>query len=392
MRISRWILISIVAAVFLAGCCAVRAPMDGPPTAGADTTPRPTLAPVSTGKTVAADGYLVSPYPSVEMSFGGDASGQVLSIAVKAGDEVRAGDLLAELDDTELQRAVDEAQLALDRASADLEEATEQWERDLADAQQTLADAERALTVARLEYSDTDLEQARDTLKWAQKSESDRKAEYEEAMTLWPPRPVDAQRDAWHRAIDDREIAEMQLADAENSHQAEALKLRGYEEDVAKAQRDLAAIGDGVDVSHEREVEDARLDLVKAQENLGHARIVAPWPAIVLSVDVAPGSEVDATMSIVTLLKVKDGLRFLTQDLSEQHIANVYPGQRAVVTLRTYAQSPLEGTVEAVVPQVEDTESEDSRFTVYVQLEPVDDADLRLLPGLSGRVEIHTVD
>ena len=211
--------------------------MDGPPTADADTAPRPTLAPVSTGKAVAADGQLVSPYPSVPMSFGSEASGEVLSIGVKAGDTVESGDLLAELDDTELQRKVDEAQLALDRAVVDLEEAALQWERDLADAKQTLAEAERALTIARLEFSDTDLEEARDTLKWAQKSESDRKAEYEEAMTLWPPRPVDAQRDAWHRAIDDREIAEKRLVDAENSHRAEALKLQGYEEDVAKAQR-----------------------------------------------------------------------------------------------------------------------------------------------------------
>jgi multidrug efflux pump subunit AcrA (membrane-fusion protein) len=390
MKIAKWSLTLVVAAILLSSCCAGGAPMDGPPTADADTAPRPTLAPVSTGKTVAADGQLVSPYPNVAMSFGGEASGEVSTIAVKAGDVVEAGALLAELDDTELQREVDEAQLTLDRAVADLEEATQQWEQDVADAEKTLADAERELTTARLEYSDTDLEEARDTLKWAQKSESDRKAEYEEAMTLWPPRPVDAERDAWHRAIDDREIAEMRLVDAEDSHRAEALKLQGYEADVAKAERDLAALEDGIESTYERAVEDARVSLTKAQENLEHARIVAPWAAIVLSVDVAPGADVDATTSIVTLLDVKDGLRFVTRDLSEQHIANVLPGQHAVVTLRTYAGSPLEGTVEAVVPQVESEEGEDSRFTVYVQLEPVDDVDLRLLPGLSGRVEIYT--
>ena len=390
MKIAKWSLTLFVAAIVLSGCCAGEVPMDGPPTADADTAPRPTLAPVTTGKTVAADGQLVSPYPNVAMSFGGEASGEVVTIAVKAGDVVEAGDLLAELDDTDLQREVDEAQLTLDRAAADLDEATQQWEQDVADAEKTLADAERELTTARLEYSDTDLEEARDTLKWAQKSESDRKAEYEEAMTLWPPRPVDAERDAWHRAIDDREIAEMRLVDAENSHRAEALKLQGYEADVAKAERDLAALEDGIESTYERAVEDARVSLTKARENLEHARIVAPWTAIVLSVDVAPGTDVDAATSIVTLLDVKDGLRFVTRDLSEQHIANVLPGQHAVVTLRTYAQSLLEGTVEAVVPQVESEEGDESRFTVYVQLEPVGDADLRLLPGLSGRVEIYT--
>ena len=108
------------------------------------------------------------------------------------GETVEKGDLLALIDDTELQRAVDEAQLALDRAVADREEALLQWERDVADAEKTLADAERTLTVARLEFSDTSLEEARNNLKWAQKSESDRKAEYEKAQTMWPPIPVDS--------------------------------------------------------------------------------------------------------------------------------------------------------------------------------------------------------
>jgi HlyD family secretion protein len=394
MKISKWILILAAAVVLLAGCCA-EGPMDGTPQAGEDATSYPTLQPAPTGKAVAADGELVSPYPSVGMSFGGEASGKVLTIAVKAGDTVEAGDLLAELDDVDLRRAVGEAQLALDRAVADREEAVEQWERDIADAENDLASAERTLVIARLEYSDTSLEEARDTLKWAQKSESDRKAEYEEAMTLWPPRPVDAQRDAWHRAIDDREIAEMRLTDTENAQQAEALKLQGCEADVATAERSLAALQDGIDASYDRAIEDARIELVKAQETLGRAKMVAPWAATVLSVDAAPGSDVGASTSVVTLLNIEGGLRFVTRDLSEQHIANVYPGQRAVVTLRTFAQTPLEGTVEAVVPQVEGEEGKDSRFTVYVQLAPSADgpgADLRLLPGLSGRVEIYTGD
>ena len=115
-----------------------------------------------------------------------------------------------------------------------------------------------------------------------------------------------------------------------------------------------------------------------------------------LSVDTAPGAEVGSETPIVTLLHVGDGLRFVTQNLSEQHIADVYPGQRATVTLRTFADAPLEGVVESVVPQESEDETSDARFTVFVRLvtsNPTDDASgqsLRLLPGLTGRVEILT--
>ena len=390
MKISSWILALSVVAILLTGCAGGPqqvvdgGPMPAPPDVYA------TLAPAPTGKAIAADGRLASAYPSVEMGFEDGASGELQMIAVKVGETVEKGDLLALIDDTELQRAVDEAQLALDRAVADREEALLQWERDVADAEKTLADAERTLTVARLEFSDTSLEEARNNLKWAQKSESDRKAEYEKAQTMWPPIPVDSYRDSWNRAIDEREMAERRLADAEDAYAAEALKLKGYEADVAEAEQNLAALKeDGIGASYDRAIVDATAELVEAQEALEHARLTAPWKAMVLSVNVTPGTTVSAGVSIVTLLNIEDGLLFITENLSEQHVANVYPDQRAVVTLRTFADRPLEGAVEAVVPQVDETEGADARFTVYVRLS---DVDLRLLPGLTGRVEIYAGD
>jgi multidrug efflux pump subunit AcrA (membrane-fusion protein) len=396
MEMTRWAwVLLLIAVIVLAGCCtrAEEVPAGATPV-DADTTPQPTLPPpLPAGQAVVADGQLESPYPSLPLGFGGGVSGQVLTITVKAGDVVQVGDLLALLDDTDLQRAVDDAQLALDRAVADREQALQQWERDVADAEKALADAERALATARLQYSDTGVEEARTNLKWAQKAESDRKAEYEKAMAFWPPIPVDGYRDSWHRAIDEHELAEMRLADAEDAHSADSLELVAREEDVAQAERSLTALEGGIAPSYERAVEDAERELAKAQEDLEHARLTAPWAAIVLSVDVAPKATVGAGASVVTLLNVEDGLRFVTQNLSEQHIADIYPGQRAVVTLRTFADTSLEATVEAVVPQVGEAVEADGRFTVRVRLSPTDPSSasgqsLRLLPGLTGRVEI----
>jgi multidrug resistance efflux pump len=145
-------------------------------------------------------------------------------------------------------------------------------------------------------------------------------------------------------------------------------------------------------VERERTEEDlveAERVLANAQEALEHAQLVAPWEAIVLSVDIAPEATVGAGTPVVTLLNAGDGLRFVTQNLNEQHVTDIHPGQRAVVTLRTYSETPLEGEVEAVIPQVEQAVEADARFTVRVRLSPTD---LRLLPGLTGRVEIFTQD
>jgi len=63
--------------------------------------------------------------------------------------------------------------------------------------------------------------------------------------------------------------------------------------------------------------------------------------------------------------------------------------QRAVVTLRAFPDAPLEGTVEAVAPLAGLTTNTDTRFAVHVRLAA---SGLSLLPGLSGRVEIHTAE
>lgn len=389
MRVPKWTCMLLVVAVALVGCATSNPAPPDVVQVDAGGTPQPTLPPVPAGKTIIADGQLVSPYPSLALGFGGGVSGQVLTITVKAGDVVQAGDLLAVLDDTELRRALDDARLALERARADRDRSVRQWERDLADAEQALAVAERALTAARLQYSDTGVEEARTALDRARQAEADAEREYNEALQAWPPRPSDMYYDVWQRAIRERELAEMRLADAQDAHSVGYLELQAREEDVAQAERALTALQEGIAPTYERAVEDAERRLGQAQEALVHARLTAPWAAIVLSVDVAPAATVGATTPVVTLLNLEDGLCFVTQNLSEQHIADIRPGQRAIVTLRAFAETPLEGTVEAVVPQVGEGTATDACFAVRVRLAS---SDLSLLPGLTGRVEIITGD
>ncbi|MEA3340975.1 MAG: HlyD family efflux transporter periplasmic adaptor subunit [Chloroflexota bacterium] len=422
----KWSLVLTMAVAMLAGCSSQ--PMEKPSNAmpvDANSTPQPTLPPSTPGKTIVADGELVSPYPSLTLPFGGGASGRVLTFTVKAGDVVQSGDLLAMLDDTELQRAVDDAQVDLDRAAANQEQTIAQADvnvrlaqLDLADARDGASDAELAaaqsavrdarieLEVAQHAYSST-LNSGYDAAVRARKIEFDwyvgyyqgRIAEYEEnhlsqsdhdhAMNAM----ISAEGQL-NEAIDKAHIEEIQ---AENRvDRARSTLYRTWKELELLQSSPLTDTLLRAELAMDQALLDrerARADLVEAerlaqaQEALEQIRLVAPWTAIVLSVNIAPEANVGAGTPVVTLLNIEDGLRFVTQNLSEQHIADIYPGQRAAVTLRAFAGTPLEGTVEAVVPQVGGIAGMDARFAVHVRLEPTA---LRLLPGLTGRVEIFT--
>jgi len=344
---------------------------------------------VAVGKLVVADGRLASPFPSLALGFSGGVNGVVLTITAQAGDVVHAGDVLAQLDDTELRRAVETAQLTLDRATLDRERAQAQWERDVADAEQSLASAQRALESARLQYSSTSVEEARTALERARQAEADAKKAYETPLfgNYTPDDERERDYKAWQNAIREREFAEMRLKDALNARSVRALDIEAREQDVVQAERKRAALETGIAPSYARAIEDAERELAKAQAALKNAVLLAPWDAIVLSVDVAPKATVSAGTPVMTLLNIADGLRFVSENLSEQHVAALRPGQKATITLRAYPETPLEGVVEAIIPQAKAAQTTDARFTVHVRLAPTD---LALLPGLTGRAEIFT--
>ncbi len=384
-----WLLVLVS---FAAGCThVVEAPAGAiavvaESTAAAEPTPLPA---VSVGKLVAADGRLASPFPSLALGFRGGVSGEIVNIAVRAGDEVQAGATLARLDDTDLRLAVNKAQLVLDRAILDRERAELQLEQDVADAQKSLETAERTLETARLQYSNTTVEEARTAVERWREAEADAKRTYETPL-FGDYTPDDIRQNnykAWQNAIREREFAEMRLRDAINARSVRALDIEAREQDVAQAARKLGAFEAGIAPSYDRAIEDAERELAKAKAALENVVLVAPWQAIVLSVDVAPKATVGAGTPVVTLLNIEDGLRFVSENLSEQHVAALRPGQKATITLRAYPEAPLEGAVEAIIPQAKAAQTTDARFTVHLRLDPTE---LSLLPGLTGRAEIIT--
>ena len=432
MKKPRWIkTLILIAIIALAGCGgrAVEIRPDGAPPDAAPpdvaSTPQPTLPPSSPGKTIVADGALAAPYPSLSLPFDSGVSGLLLTITVKAGDVVQAGDLLAILDDTDLQRAADDAQIDYDRAALNREQTIAQSDvnvrlaqLDLASAREGANDAELAAAYASVRDARVELDVAQHAYSSTLNSNYDgiarsRKIEFDWYVGNYQKQKARYERGEIDQSDHDHAMNAMITAEGRLNEVLEQARVEEIQTENRVAQansalyqawKELELVQSGpltetvlraelsVDlalVDRERaraDLTDAERSLTQAQEALEHTQLFAPWAAIVLSVNVAPEVNIGAGAPVVTLLSIEDGLRFVTQNLSEQHIADIYPGQWAVVTLRTFPETPLDGTVEAVIPQTEGAVDTDARFTVHVRL---DSTDLRLLPGLTGRMEIH---
>jgi HlyD family secretion protein len=138
-----------------------------------------------------------------------------------------------------------------------------------------------------------------------------------------------------------------------------------------------------VDVDLARQnVTAARLRLESARSAEGLLVVRAPTAGTVTSVAVAPGATVDPTTVIATV----DALDRLvvTVDLSEFDVAQVRPGQKAVIEVDALGGEPFGGAVLFVAPTATDT----GGVVTFPVLVGMNDAPQVLKPGMNVSVRI----
>lgn len=263
--------------------------------------------PVTQGEfniTVAASGYL-EPLESVDV--GSEVSGTVEKVLADYNDIVKKGQLLAQIDTTKYQSAVDKAVAALASAKASKQSAE--------------AELFRTETTVRRDKS------LRENTKGSLPSQSD-----------W-----DANRAAYFSA-------KAQVANA-------------------KAQ-----------------VEQARHSLTSAQYDLKRTSIYSPIDGIILNRAVDPGQTVAATFQTPVLFTIAKDLREMELQVSidEADIARVHAGQHASFNVDAYPDEAFEGVIRMVRVNSEIEEG----VVTYIAVLDVDNADMRLRPGMSADAEI----
>lgn len=218
-------------------------------------------------------------------------SGYVDEVYVKSDEWVEAGDLLAELEVTDLKD-----QLA--QAEAALEAALSHHEQQIADAEANLRAAELNLAITQARDPNPQIDIAAVSLKRAQLALQGAQTEYQETLDR-----SDASaevREAAARRVQeaefDLEVAEANYEQALQAGQVYSYTVQLKEQDVDLAQMRLERLESGV------AVEEMRLAVERLQAQLDDARLIAPFAGQVLAIAISAGSEVAAYTPALILI------------------------------------------------------------------------------------------
>ena len=107
----------------------------------------------------------------------------------------------------------------------------------------------------------------------------------------------------------------------------------------------------------------------------------------IITVDAVVGALVSSGTPIATLFD-NAALQFHTSNLSERDLAQVAVGEPVVITLKSHPTTPLTGQVVRIVPQSSGLVGDAAVFTVVIDL---DETELALLTGMTGRAEIQQI-
>ena len=433
MNIKRWI-IAAGLLIMLVGCGQRgEAPLEPTDTPDAGATIDPTPSPVRTGVTILADGVVQSAQPPLPLAF--EAGGKLLALHVAAGDIVQAGDLIATLDDTTLQEMIVDTALQVDQAENSLAQAQltlddlENWEVDdtaVALAEANLAAAEAALENAEVHDANagSSLTSASIGIQQAERNLADAQEAYDTAFdpgreweyNITEPSCLPGQgggipctgpslhiqmkseREGAERAVEyaqeNLQVARAQYSvaaagvnnDTAVSAQANLINAQNALEKAQKGPQASEITAARLRVEQaELSLQQSQLNLEKAQNRLDDAQLIAPTNGTILSVDTTPGMLVAAGTPIVTILD-SENLQFHTINLSERDLAQIKPGETAVVTLKAYPNDPLDATVQRISLQAGAAVGDAVTFPVILVLDTIE---LDILPGMTGRAEIH---
>jgi HlyD family secretion protein len=271
--------------------------------------------------------------PLTEVEVKSKASGIVEKIYVDAGDRVKAGQLLAELDKEQLQSAVAESRANLEAAEATQQAAEASYQKNLVDAEGP-----------DVPYLKSDMDRAHDS--------------YKQGL-----------------------IALNAMQDAEKNYQLALNRQVSAQRNVQVSKAQVAQAG--------AQIAQAKAAVDNADENLRYATITSPIDGTVLSKDVEVGDAVSSILvlgsqaTLVTTLGDTSEV-YVKGKVDEADIGKVYLGQPARIVVESFKDKTFQGKVTKISPLGDE---KDNVTTFEVRVSIVNDSG-ELRANMSANAEI----
>lgn len=285
-------------------------------------------------------------------------AGRVREISVREGDEVKAGQLIAVLDDEQVRAREEQADGAVRQAEARARGA----EQQIAVLESELEQSRLGVDQARLD-AEGRVRQAEAQVAAAEAQLAQAEAEHRKAR---------ADEERYTSLAESGDVPEQTGSHARSTSEAQAAAVRAARKqvDVARAavtsakatlanpairSSEAARIRQRIvqahsDISAARaEMEQARARLSEAQANRQDLRIVAPMDGTVATRSAQPGEVVAAGTPVVTLVNLSTV--YLRGFVPEGDIGRVRAGQRAEVFLDSAPGQPIEAIVSRIDPE-----------------------------------------
>lgn len=156
---------------------------------------------------------------------------------------------------------------------------------------------------------------------------------------------------------------------------------------LAQAQANLDALVDGPSEAQqtaaEVAVEQARVSLQRAERNLAEATLVAPFDGVVTAVNINEGE----TASGVLMQIVDEGSLEVVLSVDEVDIGDIAVGQPASITLETWPDTVLNGSVVSIAPSATQDNTAVVSYKVYLNL---GETDLPVRVGMTANADMQT--
>ena len=326
-------------------------------------------------------------------------AGRVLTRDVSEGDTVRAGQLVARLNSTELAQEVSLRRAEVDAVAAALAE-LEAGSRpeEIAQAQAAASQAQARLDELLAGSRDQEVAAAQASVRRASAELDRSKAELERQTRLYQREVISSREYEVAQAADTTARAQMQEAEEHLKLVREGPRKEQIEQARARlleAKEHLQLIRKGprretIEQARAR-LRQTREALAVAQTHLEYATLTSPLPGLVLSENVEAGEYVSAGTPIVTVGQLDTV--WVRAYINETDLGRVKVGQPVKITTDTYPGKVYQGRLSFVASAAEftpknvQTQKERVKLVYRIKID-IANPNMELKPGMPADADI----